>query len=92
MSKRSEPQNEEVSAVIEVVEAPAPPTFRAVDLARAAGMFPAMTAGPSLRRTTENPKAWLYQAAKLRGLGDEDQITQKQFDQRIAEISSVIVR
>jgi hypothetical protein len=66
--------------------------FRAVDLARAVGMFPKMLPGPKLRPSVENPKAWLYEAAKLRGLSDEDQITQQDFDQRIAAISTVLVR
>jgi hypothetical protein len=75
-----------------VDETPGPGVFRAVDLARAAEMFPAMLPGPSLRPSVENPKAWLYQAAKLRGLSDEDRLTQKEFDQRIADVSTVVVR
>jgi hypothetical protein len=69
-----------------------PLLVRAVDLARAAGMFPKLFPGPKLRPATENPKAWLYDAAKLRGLSDEDRITQQEFDKRIAEVSTVIVR
>ena len=70
-----------------------PELSRAVDLARQAGMFPEMLPGPGkLRPAAENPKAWLYRAAKLRGLSDEDRITQAEFDKRIAEVSTVIVR
>jgi hypothetical protein len=69
------------------------PTLRALDLARAAGMFPDSLPGPGkLRPSIENPQAWLYKAAKLRGLNDEDRITQEDFDKRIADVSTVIVR
>ena len=89
MSKQSSPPVDETPEVSAVAE---PESFRAIDLARAAEMFPAVLPGPSRRAAVENPKAWLYQAAKLRGLSDEDRITQKEFDERIAEVSTVIVR
>jgi hypothetical protein len=66
--------------------------FRAVDLARNAGMFPEFFPGPRLQPALENHKAWLYRAAKLRGISDEDRITKDEFDKRVAEVSSVVVR
>jgi len=77
----------------EAEEAQEAKTSRAIDLARRAGMFPAIVAGPRARPATENPKAWLYRAAKLRfGFGDEDQMTDTEFSARIAAISTVLVR
>jgi hypothetical protein len=75
------------------VAEPAAATSRAIDLARAAEMLPDVLPGPRLRPVRENPKAWLYRAAKLRfKFGDEEQLTQDEFDQRIAAVSTVLVR
>lgn len=56
-------------------------------------MFPAIVAGTRLRPAVENPKAWLYRAAKLRfRFGDEDLLTDTEFSARIAAVSTVLVR
>ncbi len=76
-----------------VPELPAPTTKRAVEWARLAGMFPETLPGPRLRPAIENPEAWKYQAARLRfRMGDEDQITESEFQRRIADVSHVLVR
>jgi hypothetical protein len=76
-----------------VAEPPTPTTSRAIDLARAAEMLPEMFAGTKLQPAVENPKAWLYRAAKLRfRMGDDDQITEQEFNARIAEIGTVLAR
>ncbi len=76
-----------------VTETAAVPTFRAVDLAKREGMLPELLPGSKLRPTTENPKAWLYSAAKLRFVfGDEDLVTESEFNARIAAVSTVLVR
>ena len=82
--KKAEPAQEEAAT---------PETFRAIDLARREGMLPAMLPGTRMRPVVENPKAWLYQAAKLRfRFGDEDQMSETEFSARIAAISTVLVR
>jgi hypothetical protein len=68
-------------------------TSRAIDHARAAGMFHALLPGSRLRPAVENHEAWKYRAAKLRfRFGDEDQMTDTEFNARIAAVSSVLVR
>jgi hypothetical protein len=85
--------SEKAPKTVEVVAEPPVVRLRAVELARAAGMFPAFTQGPKLRRAVENPEAWKYRAAKIRfGFGDEDQLTEKEFNARIAAVSTVLVR
>lgn len=86
------------SAKTSKAEAPAmepivPTKTRAEDLAKAAGMLPASFPGPKLRPVTENPTAWLYRAAKVRfHFGDDEQLTQEEFNERIDAVRSVLVR
>lgn len=71
----------------------APEKLRAEDLAKAAGMLPASFPGPKLRPVAENPTAWLYRAAKVRfHFGDDEQLTQEEFNERIDAVHSVLVR
>jgi hypothetical protein len=71
----------------------APVTMRAEELAKAAGMLPASFPGPKLRPVTENPTAWLYRAAKVRfRFGDDEQLTQDEFNERIDAVRSVLIR
>jgi hypothetical protein len=66
---------------------------RAIEWARAAEMVPDLLPGTKVQPVRENPKAWLYRAAKMRfQFDDETVLTLDEFNAHVAAVGSVLVR